>query len=690
MSQAAVKPFPYMNAWAKIILGALLPVSFVAVAAAQSNSGRYLKDYDTPKAKIRAGFIPDKPEFVLGEPLQATFTVKNLGPANFEFWFGGDYRGTGRHDRFKITVTNAAGAPVPDPISHPMHFGGFIQPVNLKPGQSFTNVVRLTDFRVIDKPGDYTVHCRFALDEELSRPGPTNPIVNTVFKLVVLPRTPARVTKVLNDLVAKAQVAQGGDLDDTLALITRFGKDEALSRIELLTKREPIQLQVAAIRTLPLIPTDASLEVALHNLENTNAMIRSAAANALGRMRKPRGVAALLRAWPDETWSVSEDILRALGTSKSAKAFPVITNALDSDEIQLERAAIDALVNFGGSNAVTVLEQHINANFLAVRYDIVLALAEKLHQPMQAEWLLPVLAGREINHAWLDSLRLLRLYGGDKAIPTMLSCLDFDVAWSQRNWWILNQGVKYCPNAPSFKYVYEADLGGCPYYPDGSPEMWTNNLRTLQRLKALAGPIPVTHLAQRPKIAYLKTDPPIDFAPTFNAIDGGGVRIKSGFLTAAIYHQSEKDDYSPSEHYQAIYQMAARLRALPNAPKQTLKNLNISVQQMKRLTTALNKFATQLSGGGVSEQGISNFYNLLVNDPDFCVGSFDDAFTSYREAPAGRLKNRAKADLMDQVRVFSQDYHAGTVELVETAKEIFDNEQLQQILNRTASGNQTK
>jgi hypothetical protein len=45
---------------------------------------------------------------------------------------------------------------------------------------------------------------------------------------------------------------------------------------------------------------------------------------------------------------------------------------------------------------------------------------------------------------------------------------------------------------------------------------------------------------------------------------------------------------------------------------------------------------------------------------------------------------------MDQVRVFSQDYHAGTVELVETAKEIFDNEQLQQILNRTASGNQTK
>ena len=35
-------------------------------------------------------------------------------------------------------------------------------------------------------------------------------------------------------------------------------------------------------------------------------------------------------------------------------------------------------------------------------------------------------------------------------------------------------------------------------------------------------------------VPYLKTDPPIDFTPTFKDIEGGGVEIKSGFLTLTI------------------------------------------------------------------------------------------------------------------------------------------------------------
>jgi hypothetical protein len=59
-----------------------------------------------------------------------------------------------------------------------------------------------------------------------------------------------------------------------------------------------------------------------------------------------------------------------------------------------------------------------------------------------------------------------------------------------------------------------------------------------------------------------------------------------------------------------------------------------------------------------------------------CVGF---AFTDYREAPPN-LKEQAKAELMNEVRIFSQNYHAGTVEFVESAKRIFKPAQLEQIL----------
>jgi len=505
----------------------LLVFAFTDTAIAQSDSESCLKIYETPKAKIRAGFIPYKAQVVLGEPLQVTFSVENLGPTNFEFWFGGDYRGTGRHDRFKVAVTNANGEALPDPIAQPLDFGGFVQQVNLKPGQFFTNVVDLTDFRVVDKPGVYTVSCSFAFDEQWHTKEHTNPVVNSTFTLTILERTPERVAKVLDELVEKAKISRGQDLGDTLTLIAHFGKNDAVSRLAQLTENGSVELRSAALGAFSLIPTDASLDIVLAGLKDSDPAIRSAAASSLGAMQKSRGVDALLDALPKEKSPVAEAILLALGTSKSDRAFPVITNTLDAGEVELQRAAIDALVNFGGSNAVAALTQCITTNYLSLRYEIVSALAEKLHQPMQAEWLLPVLMEREFNtHQWLDSLRLLRMYAGGQAIPAMLSCLDFDVAWSGRNWWILNE-VKACPNAPSIDYTYEADLGGKPGYPDGTPEMWTNNLRTLQKLKTLAGPIFVALPVRCPLVPYLKTDPPIDFTPTFKTVEEDGMRVDS-------------------------------------------------------------------------------------------------------------------------------------------------------------------
>ena len=178
---------------------------------------------------------------------------------------------------------------------------------------------------------------------------------------------------------------------------------------------------------------------------------------------------------------MAEAVVLALGTSKSDRAFPTITNALDSGAPELQRAAVNALVNFGGSNAVAVLMQHINTNHLSLRYEIVRALADKLRQPMNVEWLQPILIGREPNQEWRASLYLLREYAGKRVVPDLLSYLDFDAAWSERNFWILDQ-VKTCSEAPHIVYEYDPNS-------NRTPEQRDKNLRTLQALKALASPI---------------------------------------------------------------------------------------------------------------------------------------------------------------------------------------------------------
>jgi hypothetical protein len=43
------------------------------------------------------------------------------------------------------------------------------------------------------------------------------------------------------------------------------------------------------------------------------------------------------------------------------------------------------------------------------------------------------------------------------------------------------------------------------------------------------------------------------------------------------------------------------------------------------------------------------------------------------------LKDQAKADFLNDVQVFSQNYHSGTVELVDASKKILSREQISQL-----------
>jgi HEAT repeat protein len=666
----------------KVRAGSYLAVLFLFFALtvpviAQSDLETFLKTYGTPKDKIRVGFVPYKTQVVLGEPLQVTFTVQNLGSTNFEFWFGGDYRGTGRHDRFKIAVTNANGEALPDPIAHIFDFGGILQPVNLKPGQFFTNAINLTDFRVIDKAGIYIVGCSFALDGSWKGPEKTDAVAETIFKLTILERTPERIARVLDELIEKAKVSHKQNLNDTLALAATFGKDDAVSRLIQLATNGPIEIRVAAIGVLPLVPSDASLNTVLDCLNDSDPAIRSAAAKALGAMPSPRAVEALLRAFPNEKNSVAEAIVLVLGATKSESAFPVITNAFDHGDVGMQRAAVTALVYFGDSNAITALQGHINTNFLAVRHDIVCALVEELHQPMQPEWLAPILIKREQDGEWIDSLRLMRLYAGDKAVPALLSYVDFNWTWSDRNWWILNE-VQACQNAPHINYENYKHDSDC----FGTPEQWTNSLKVLQLLKPFAAQVRTYILpVDVPSVPILKTDPPIDFTPVFQDFGGGDARIISGFLKLEFLCQGISYDYNIPDYDNSAYVIASHFRSLANYPK-NYPNLAVSQEQLKQLNDLLHQFAVKLCGSDVSNQQIENYYHALVSSWTECpydYSSWISLHSVYSTAPPDSHE-QAKANLLNTIQAFSQNYHSGTVEFAEKAQKIFTPEQLKQIL----------
>ncbi len=342
---------------------------------------------------------------------------------------------------------------------------------------------------------------------------------------------------------------------------------------------------------------------------------------------------------------MAEAILVALGVSKSSRALPVLAGKLNAETAAMKTAAISALVAFGGPDAVTTLKKHVAADDVTLRYEIILALVEKLHQPMDTEWILPVLMSRD-QGSWLDSLRLVRMYGGEKAIPTLLSGLDFGAPWSYRNWWILNS-VQACPNAPAIEYAYDPNS-------DGTPQEWEKNRQTLQQLKALAAPIPdATPLPKKKRAAHLVANPPIDFTPRLKPV-GRGAEIQSGFLKLTINRNGYTIPYTPSAEYRPLYQLAGDASALHGRPD-LFEPLGITPRQEEQL-------------------------RQLPPPPDRPSDTgWTQLYIAYKDASPGPFQEHAQDDLCDAIRVASQSYHAAHAGFAEAAKKILTAEQVKQL-----------
>ncbi len=493
----------------------VLPVG----VATRDELAAYLTPYEANGVKIEAGFVPNKTEIVLGEPIFATFMVKNHGDEPFTYEFGGDYRGTGRHDRFKINVVDSAGNQLPDPKAGPdgfVMFGGGIEMIRTAhPNDVASEKVNLLDFRKIQSPGVYAVTCGFVLNRAWhTSTGESDIPVKTSYELTVLPRAPVNVQRVIEELLVKARqrrgwalqavinelcsfggeaaapglirMSGGGDTEHRIAAITGLGRipgEESLVALIAGARDPELSIRIAALKSLGSFGSAEAVAVVVAALGDPNEAIRRQAAESLGRMKTDTAVDALAAVLPESEPKVAASILRAMGRTKSPRVFSAMVESLRSKQSECRYAAVDGVVAFGGKDAIAALKacvdgSDVDVNDMDLRETIVAKLAESLSQPIDAEWLMPVICSRRHARSLGDAPRLLRLYTGEKAAPALLNCLDFEDP-SIRSYYngeiIYHQG--FCRGGLRIPWHYDLNR-------DGTAEELEQNRRTLEKIDA--------------------------------------------------------------------------------------------------------------------------------------------------------------------------------------------------------------
>jgi len=76
---------------------------------------------------------------------------------------GGDYRGTGRHERFSFIAADESGRKVEDPIPPSGMGGGLGGNLGPDPGETYTEALLVNAWCAFAKPGKYTITCKRTL-----------------------------------------------------------------------------------------------------------------------------------------------------------------------------------------------------------------------------------------------------------------------------------------------------------------------------------------------------------------------------------------------------------------------------------------------------------------------------------------------------------------------------------------------
>ena len=353
-----------------------------------------------------------KADYSVGEPVYVSFRVTNKGKAPISFPDGGDYRGTGRHDRFTVKAWDAAGRMVPDPVKPSGFGGGLGGDRTIRPGETYTDSVLVNLWCALTEPGRYTVEGGRSLSLRTvdgytpEQVLPAVPIASRV--TITVRRDEAALAQYLKDLPGRledkgddalrglpngtsamrardelralALAANGPALDviagvarrpgpfraDAIRWLEAYGKDKAGPVLLDLAKAPPAGVEPAAggenvrrdaLDALVGLGADGVGPVLLDALSSPAAGVRAAAVSDCARAKPAECFARLLAMADDPDPIVRRYLGAALPAYGDSKAVPVLLKLLDDpDPDRFVRIwAADGLGKLGRTDGVPVL-----------------------------------------------------------------------------------------------------------------------------------------------------------------------------------------------------------------------------------------------------------------------------------------------------------------------------------------------
>ena len=173
----------------------------------------------------------------------------------------------------------------------------------------------------------------------------------------------------LEQIAAQLESASVRDRMVALASLREVSAAEAVPLIKKVLNDESLQIRSMAVFALGIKGTDECYPILLELLTSApDYGIRADAAGALGYLQDPRAFEPLSRAFYEDTdWLVRFSAAVSLGNLKDPRAFDVLIQALDSEEVVIQQAAIAALGEIKAINAVDAILRFAQAEDWLVR-----------------------------------------------------------------------------------------------------------------------------------------------------------------------------------------------------------------------------------------------------------------------------------------------------------------------------------
>ncbi|MDA0267282.1 MAG: HEAT repeat domain-containing protein [Cyanobacteria bacterium] len=142
-----------------------------------------------------------------------------------------------------------------------------------------------------------------------------------------------------------------------LALLRDVPAREAAPLLKKVLNDPRLQIRSMAVFALGVKPDEETFGILTQLLEaDPDYGIRADAAGALGYLEDPRAFAPLVRAFYEDTdWLVRFSAAVSLGNLKDPKAHDVLMDALKSDEVVMQQAAIAAIGEVGDLDGVDAI-----------------------------------------------------------------------------------------------------------------------------------------------------------------------------------------------------------------------------------------------------------------------------------------------------------------------------------------------